>query len=250
MKYMFLIYSAESDWTEDSRQACMVESMGICDELAEKGKFIAASPLEDVSSAISVRVRNGQTQITAGPFAETTEQLGGFYILELDNLDEAIEVAGRLPPAKKGTVEIRPILKLDELPPEKFALVHDHDDSLKPFLFLCYDDQEFWNSVGSEVHDEAMMEAIRLTKDLDALGHYISASPLHSVSTATSVRFRNGQRFVTDGPFAETREVLGGYYLILAHHQQEAALVAAKHSGAQVGTVEVRPLFDTSAIQI
>ena len=114
MKYMLLIYSAESDWTDDERSACMRESMGICDELEAAGKFIASSPLHSVATATSVRVREGSRQITDGPFAETTEQLGGYFVIDVEHLDEAIAIASRLPPAKKGTVEIRPLFPLPE----------------------------------------------------------------------------------------------------------------------------------------
>jgi hypothetical protein len=116
MKYMLLIYGAENNWTEDERRECMLESMAICDELAQQGKWIDSSPLHSVRTATSLRVRNGKRQITDGPFAETTEQLGGYYILDVENLDEAIEIASRLPPAKKGTVEIRPLFPLPERP--------------------------------------------------------------------------------------------------------------------------------------
>jgi hypothetical protein len=249
MKYMLLIYSAESCWTDDERRACMIESLGICDQLAAVGNYITSAPLQYVPTAATVRVRDGKSLVTAGPFAETTEQLGGYYILELENLDEAIAVASRLPPAKKGTVEIRPIFSLDGLPAEKLDLVHDHDPALTPYMFLCYDDEGFWTKAGPEVHREAMMEAVAVTHELAARGHFISAAPLHPVATATSVRVRNGQRIITDGPFAETREVLGGYYLILAKNQKEALNIAARHSGARVGAVEVRPLFDVSSLR-
>ena len=115
MKYMLLIYSAESGWTEPEREACMLTSMSVCEELAAQGKFIAASPLHSVLTATSVRVRDGRPLITDGPFAETTEQLGGYYVIDVENLDEAIAVAARLPPAKKGTVEIRPIFDVSGL---------------------------------------------------------------------------------------------------------------------------------------
>ncbi|MDQ8181697.1 YciI family protein [Pelagicoccus sp. SDUM812005] len=112
MKYMLLIYGTESSWTEQEREDCMLESMAICDELEAQGKWIASSPLHPVSSATSLRIRDGKRQITDGPFAETTEQLGGYYIIDVEDLDEAISIAERLPPAKKGTVEIRPIFPL------------------------------------------------------------------------------------------------------------------------------------------
>jgi hypothetical protein len=116
MKYMLLIYGAEDAWTEEERRECMLESMAICDELAAEGKYIASAPLHSVSAATCVRVRAGNRQVTDGPFAETTEQLGGYYVLEVDDLDEAIAIASRLPPAKKGTVEIRPLFPLPERP--------------------------------------------------------------------------------------------------------------------------------------
>lgn len=118
MKYMLLIYSDESCWTEQERMACMIESMGICKKLEAEGKWIASSPLHLINTATSVRVREGKREVTDGPFAETNEQLGGYYIIDVDNLDEAIAIAGQLPPAKKGTVEIRPLMDLPALPDE------------------------------------------------------------------------------------------------------------------------------------
>lgn len=112
MKYMLLIYGAESSWTPEERETCMVESMKVCDQLAAEGKFIASSPLHPVSSATCLRIRDGKKQITDGPFAETTEQLGGYYIVEAENLDDALAIASRLPPARVGTVEIRPLYPL------------------------------------------------------------------------------------------------------------------------------------------
>lgn len=120
MKYMLLIYAAEDCWTEEERNECLEESIAICDELSAEGKFVSASPLHSISTATSVRVRDGKRQITDGPFAETAEQLGGYYILDVEDLDEAIAVAGRLPPAKKGTVEIRPLFPIpDHIPGAK-----------------------------------------------------------------------------------------------------------------------------------
>ena len=114
MNYMLLIYGAEDCWTEEERRECMLESMSICDELEAEGKYVASSPLHSVTTATSLRVRDGKRQLTDGPFAETTEQLGGYYIIDVANLDEAIAIASRLPPAKKGTVEIRPLFPLPE----------------------------------------------------------------------------------------------------------------------------------------
>lgn len=114
MKYMLLVYGAESCWTPEQREACMRESMEICKELEAQGKWIASSPLESVTTAKSVQVRSGETFVTTGPFAETTEQLGGYYILDVESEAEAIEIASRIPPASKGTVEVRRLADLPE----------------------------------------------------------------------------------------------------------------------------------------
>jgi hypothetical protein len=119
MKYMMLIYGSESAWTEEERAACMAESTQLCHELAAQGRFLGASPLHPVATATCVRVRGGKRLTTDGPFAETSEQLGGYFLIEAANLDEAIAIAGRIPAASKGTVEIRPIFELSGLPPTR-----------------------------------------------------------------------------------------------------------------------------------
>jgi hypothetical protein len=118
------------------------------------------------------------------------------------------------------------------------------------FMLLCYDDDKAWEQAGQDALVAAMQEAVQLTHEINAKGQYIEAAPLEAVSTATSVRIREGKRLVTDGPFAETREVLGGYYLILAKDLEEALQVAARHSGAPVGAVEVREVFDVTSLNL
>lgn len=97
----------------------MAESTNLCHELASQGRFLGASPLHSVATATSVRVRNGSRLMTDGPFAETTEQLGGYFLIDVANLDEAIAVADRIPAASKGTVEVRPVVEMTGLPPSK-----------------------------------------------------------------------------------------------------------------------------------
>jgi hypothetical protein len=116
MKYMLLIYSNEKAWTESEREHCIVESTALTHELNKQGKYLGASPLQPVAAATCVRVREGKRQVTDGPFAETREQLGGFFMIDAVNLDEALSIAGRIPAAKKGTVEVRPVVELPGLP--------------------------------------------------------------------------------------------------------------------------------------
>lgn len=116
MKYMLLIYADEQAWTEPERERCYDESAQLCHTLKANGQYLGASPLQPVSTATSVQVRDGKRLVTDGPFAETREQLGGYFLVEAKNLDEAIDIAGRIPGARKGTVEIRPVVEIENLP--------------------------------------------------------------------------------------------------------------------------------------
>lgn len=117
MKYMLLIYTDENAWTEGEREHCYAESTALTQELHAKGQYLGAAPLQPVATATTVRVREGKRLVTDGPFAETREQLGGFFMVEARDLNEAISIAGRIPGARKGSVEVRPVIELSGLPP-------------------------------------------------------------------------------------------------------------------------------------
>jgi hypothetical protein len=112
------------------------------------------------------------------------------------------------------------------------------------YMLLCYDDDQAWEQAGAGAREQGMQEAVRLTHEIHAKGQYRLAAPLHPVSTATSVRVRDGKKIVTDGPFTETREVLGGFYLVDVPDVQDAIDIAARHPGARLGTVEVRQVME------
>ncbi len=244
MRYLLLVYSPEAAWTPDEWAACTVESAGVCRDLHARGQFLGASPLHPVATAATVRVRQGATLVTTGPFAETTEQLGGFFLIDVPHLDEALTIAARLPAANKGTIEIRPVAPLEGLPDERLLAFPGGEDALARYMLLCYDDATAWETAGPAALHAAQAEAAKLTQEVAARGNYLSAAPLQPIATATSLRIRQGRRLITDGPFAETREFLGGYYLILARDLSEAITVAQRHPGVHVGSVEVRRLFD------
>jgi hypothetical protein len=119
MKYMMLIYQAEDALSQDEREACYQESAAYCRRLGEEGKFLAAAPLHPTSTATSLRSEDGKRTVTDGPFAETREQLGGFFMVEARDLDEAIDIAGQLPAGRWGTVEIRPVIDVAGVPEYK-----------------------------------------------------------------------------------------------------------------------------------
>ncbi len=116
MKYLLLIYQADNVMTDAERQDCFQESTKLAHDLHQAGQYLSANPLHPVSTATSVRVREGKRLVTDGPFAETREHLGGYFLIDAKNLDEAIGIAARIPGARKGTVEVRPVIEMSGLP--------------------------------------------------------------------------------------------------------------------------------------
>jgi hypothetical protein len=116
MRYALLIYASEQDWagqTEEESQAVNQEYMTFTKDIIDRGLMKGGEALQPTSTATSVRVRNGDTLTTDGPFAETKDQLGGFYLVDCKDLDEAVEVAAGIPDARRGTIEVRPIMEVD-----------------------------------------------------------------------------------------------------------------------------------------
>jgi hypothetical protein len=116
MKYLLLVYMGEQAMTDADREHCYVESTQLAHDLKAKGQYLAANPLQPVATATSVRVRNGKPLVTDGPFAETREQLGGYFLIDAKDLNEAIGVAARIPASRLGTIEIRPVKEMPGLP--------------------------------------------------------------------------------------------------------------------------------------
>jgi hypothetical protein len=114
---MLLIYLDETSLNDAERDACYRESTDLARRLHAAGQYVGASPLQPTSTATSVRMRSGKRLVTDGPFAETREQLGGFFLIEASDLDEALAIAERVPMARHGTVEVRPVVELPDLPP-------------------------------------------------------------------------------------------------------------------------------------
>jgi hypothetical protein len=118
MKYMLLVYLDEQVLSETERELCYVKSAQLAREIHASGKYLDASPLHPVSTATSVRIRDGKRLVTDGPFAETREQLGGYYLVNAKDLDEALAIAERIPGARWGTIEVRPVMEISGLPTE------------------------------------------------------------------------------------------------------------------------------------
>ncbi len=116
MKYMLLVYLEEQALSETEREQCYVTSARLAQEIHSNGQYLDAAPLHPTSTATSIRVRDGKRLMTDGPFAETREQLGGYYLINARDLDQAISIAERIPAARWGTIEIRPVMEIAGLP--------------------------------------------------------------------------------------------------------------------------------------
>jgi len=247
MKYILLIHMGEDAIDENERESCYQKSAKLARELDSDGRFLSANPLQPVSTATSVRVREGKRYVTDGPFAETREHLGGYFLIDVKSREEAIAVASRIPAAHFGSVEVREVVELEGLPKP------DPDAETRPgmkYMLLSYNDEKYWQNAGEAAVKNAFVEATRLTHHLNAKKQYLLASPLKPSSTATTVRSRDGKLQIIDGPFAETREVLGGFYLINVSNLDEAIEIAGKHPGVRYGTVEIRPIVKIGGLPV
>lgn len=113
MQYLLLIYQAEAHWdamSEADRQSIYKEYMELVPELRSHGKYIGGHQLQPVATATTARIRDGKKLITDGPFAETREQLGGYFLVEARDLDDALSIATRIPAARSGSIEVRPVV--------------------------------------------------------------------------------------------------------------------------------------------
>jgi hypothetical protein len=200
--------------------------------------ILAGEALEPAATSITVRRdEGGAPAVTAGPFAETVEVLGGLYVLEADTLDDAIALAREIPAAGGyGWVAIRPMV-MWEAPP----------DGATPgegtrYVAFIYGDETEADRPGTAAWDAGATEH----------GHFVAragdrllgAGAVHPVDSTTTVRVRDGELLVTDGPYSEAAEVTGGFYLISAATGDEAVALAAAIPVGRGGAVELRPVME------
>jgi hypothetical protein len=244
MNYVLLIYSAESRYGAMSKaegEAFMQSYVKYSNDFYANPRAGDCAPLEPTSTATSVQVRDGKRIVKDGPFAETREQLGGYYSLDAETDEEAFAWAERIPDATAGSIEVRPIARVQTAPqsaPSKTA---------KSYLLLIYGAEAALSERSDAEKQATSARYDAFTKSLEDAGQFLAGAQLDTVKKARCVSVNGGKRIVRDGPFAETREQLGGYYRITARDLDEAIALAARIPAAETGTIEVRPLMDVSA---
>ncbi len=243
MNYVLMIHAAESiyaNYTPEQNEAVMQAHAEFSRGLDATGKSGDCAALESVRTATCVRIRGGQRTVQDGPFAETREQLGGYYTFE-GSEEDALSWASKIPEAKGGTIEVRPVV-----PTNKPASKPAEANGQKEYLLLVYDEESALSALSPAEQEKQVVAYRELNQGLVESGQYIAGERLARPKQAKCVRVEGDKRVVRDGPFAETREHLGGYYRVFAKNLDEAIEIAAKIPAAHRGTIEVRPVMDTS----
>jgi hypothetical protein len=245
MRYMLVIAGDESryaDRSDDERVAALQRWSDYSRELADAGAYVSGEGLQTSANATTLRKQGGERILTDGPFIETKEQVGGFYVIECKDVDDAIDWAAKMPSAEGGICEVRPVMDYAAVGsevPEWRA-----DARAKKYVVLLWGDESEWESWGPEELQEQMTRWEDYDRDAKAAGVLLGGEGLEPTKAAKTLRVRNGERFVTDGPFAETKEQLGGFYLLDCKDLDEAIDWAARVPVPDDEPIEIRPVMD------
>jgi hypothetical protein len=240
MRYMLLIHADEKDDLspgDPGFDEMMKGYRALSEELRAKGAMVHGDPLQPVATATSLRYGADRLVMTDGPYAETREQLGGYYLIECSTKEEAIAYAAKIPGAERGAVEVRQLFGHD---PRVFPDGEGHG-----YMLLIYGDEANFLPSGSPELAAGIARHQALTARAIAAGAYVAGDALYPVAMTATVKVRDGKTLVTDGPFAETREQLGGFYGLRCRDLDQAldyAKELAEVSARTSGCIEVRPV--------
>ena len=198
-------------------------------ELASRGRLRRGAPLDLESAGARIRVRDGKALVTDGPFAESKEVLGGFWVVDVASREEAIEIARRCPHARHGIVEVHLV---------RDRYTYSGASAGTPFLFAFRMEPGLTDPDGAK-----MAEMIAFGDGLAREGKLMETAPLAHDPPPARVEMRAGRALVTDGPFAEAKEAVGGYGLVRAADRAEAIELAKRYPHARWGPVEVREIL-------
>ncbi len=241
MNYLMLV-CVENEGSEEE-SAVMREHTGKwVDEMDGRGVRLAGKALDSPDTARAVRVRDGETLITDGPFADTKEFIGGLDLLDCENLDEAIEVASRHPMSWYHLLELRPFFEHEDEPElrSEAPIETVTEQKMRYLLMVCIDGI----AEAPEVEDNILSDVMAWRERVEASGEYVYGHALQDATAATTVRVRDGQTLLTDGPFVETKEFLAGFAILDCESEERAIELAAEHPIARFHQIEVRRFID------
>ena len=210
--------------------------------LARYGQFgetagdaiVGGAALEEAATATTIRHGDAEPLVTSGPYAETAEALGGLFVLEADTLDDAIELARKIPAALNGWVSLRPMVEWFDRGKQA-----NGTSEAPRYVAFIYGKESDGDQPDTPAWDEGLAAHQRF---MDAVGDAVQAGgALHPIATATTVQVRDGDVVVSDGPFAESAEVVGGFYVLRAADRDTAVAVARQ---IPAEAVELRPIME------
>lgn len=233
MQYLALLYDTEGDASIPG-SAEWDEDVADFDRFGEEAGDAIVGGEALAPSAEAVTIRPAAGQVTDGPFTELAEVLGGFFVLEADDLDQVLRMAAAIPTARTGAVEVRPIAGTWEQR-------EDVPEGTTRYLATLHGVPDAADVPDSPEWDAAVADHVRFEED--HRDHVLGGAALHLAETATTVRVRDGATQLTDGPYAEIAEVLGGLYLLAAADRDTAVTVASRLPVGD-GIVELRPIVE------
>ena len=241
MTYLLLICVAENVQLTPEESAAMESATeSWVTEMDGRGVRREGAPLRPVREAAIVRIRDGEVLVSDGPFAETKEQIAGYDVIECSSRAEAIEVAAKHPVARFGAVEVRPF---DRGGWWRSADRRGRGDDPEYLMIHCVDETAQLSP--ADDCDVPGSSAALAQKAWDAetyaRGVKLAGGRLQSANAARTVRVRDGEVLVTDGPFAETKEQVAGLNVLACPSLTEAVEIASQHPSARIGTFELRP---------
>jgi hypothetical protein len=239
MRYLTLIWAKGMPAPEELA-VLQREIPGWIQEMDGRGVRLLGRELDLPETAATVRVRDGRTLVTDGPFAETKEFIAGFDLIECAGRDEAIEVAVKCPISWYQVLEIRPFAGGLRLGEEAFAFGRGEDGDARPYLLTMW----MGGTPAEPFDDQAVMdEGEAWRQDLEARGLQVLGNALEGPEAATTVRVRGGETLLSDGPFIETKEFIAGIDVVSCADRQQAIQLAAAHPIARYHAIEVRPFW-------
>jgi hypothetical protein len=255
MKFAMLGYHFEPNWGAMSKsdQDAMIDNCFTYDaKLVKDGHMLDdGTALQSTRTGKTLRWRNGAVVVTDGPFAETKEQLGGIGVLEADDMMQAVELLSKHPALRYGsTFEIRPIdEESQKRKTESLAAIRGSAPPVDPraqkFACLGYVNETYWESKSQDDVDTMRQQCIAFDEARIKSGQWLSGLALQSARTAKTARAKAGKVTITDGPFAETKEYLGGLIVLAFPSLNDAVAMFSSHPALQLGVVmEIRPVHE------
>jgi hypothetical protein len=241
MRYLVLLYGDESAMPEPGTPEfdADLEGYAAFDELAGDA-IVAGEALHGNETCRTVRHDGTTVRVTDGPFAETVEGLGGVYVLEAPTLDDVIELARHIPAVNDGAIEIRPLVQWSDQAAGATPTATPAEGTVR-YLATIHGPETKADQPGSAAWDEGAARHQRfVTEAGDAV---LAGGAVQPVATATTVRVRDGELLVTDGPYSETMEIVGGFYVLRAT-EDEAPAIASRIPVNDGGAVQLRLVME------